>query len=47
MNIPIKSPEDMAHMRVAGKLAAAVLDMIRPHVVPGISTGELDRLCHQ
>lgn len=34
-------------MRVAGKLAAQVLEMIRPHVVPGISTGELDRLCHQ
>jgi|TARA_B100000959_G_C14888765_1_gene585742 methionyl aminopeptidase len=47
MNIPIKNSEDMVHMRVAGKLAAEVLDMIRPHVVPGVSTGELDRLCHQ
>ncbi len=33
-------------MRVAGQLAAEVLDFIEPHVRPGISTGELDRLCH-
>ena len=33
-------------MRVAGRLAAEVLDMIGPHVRPGVSTGDLDRLCH-
>lgn len=33
-------------MRRAGRLASEVLDFITPHVVPGISTGELDRLCH-
>ena len=33
-------------MRVAGRLAADVLHMIRPHVQPGITTGELDRICH-
>ena len=33
-------------MRVAGRLAAEVLRMIRPHVEPGITTGELDRICH-
>ena len=33
-------------MRVAGRLAADCLDMISPHVQPGITTGELDRLCH-
>ena len=33
-------------MRVAGRLAAEVLDFITPHVKPGVSTGELDRLCH-
>ena len=33
-------------MRIAGRLAAEVLRMIRPHVQPGITTGELDRLCH-
>src|SRR6266481_234422 len=34
-------------MRRAGRLAAATLDFITPHVVPGITTGELDRLCHE
>lgn len=34
-------------MRVAGRLAAEVLTMIRPHVQPGITTGELDRICHE
>ncbi len=33
-------------MRVAGRLAAEVLDFIAPHVQPGVTTGELDRLCH-
>ena len=33
-------------MRVSGRLAAEVLEMITPHVVAGISTGELDRICH-
>ena len=33
-------------MRVAGAMAAEVLEMIRPYVVPGITTGELDRICH-
>jgi len=46
MPVTIKSPEDIAKMRVAGSLAAEVLEMIGPHVVPGVSTGELDRICH-
>ena len=46
MPVSIKSPDDIARMRVAGNLAAQVLEMIEPHVVPGISTGELDRICH-
>jgi len=46
MSIHIKSPEEVDKMRVAGQLAAEVLDMIGPHVQPGISTGELDRICH-
>ena len=33
-------------MRVAGKLAADVLEMIEPHVQPGITTNELDQICH-
>jgi methionyl aminopeptidase len=46
MPITIKSPEDQQKMRVAGRLAADVLDMIGPHVQPGVSTDDLDHLCH-
>jgi len=46
MAIHIKSFEDIAKMRVAGRLAADVLHMIRPHVVSGITTNELNQLCH-
>jgi len=46
MAIVIKTPEDIEKMRVAGRLAAEVLDYIAPHVRPGVTTGELDRLCH-
>jgi len=45
MAISIKTPEDIEKMRVAGRLAAEVLEMIAEHVKPGISTGELDRIC--
>ena len=47
MNVTIKTPEEIEKMRIAGRLAAEVLEMIEPHVKPGISTGELDRLCHE
>ena len=43
MKISIKSLNDIEKMKVAGKLAAEVLDMITPYVIPGISTGELDK----
>jgi methionyl aminopeptidase len=43
--ITIHQPEDFAGMRAAGRLAAETLDMIQPYVRPGVSTGELDRLC--
>lgn len=46
MSVTVKTPEEIAKMRVAGRLAAEVLDMITPHVLPGVTTGELDRLCH-
>jgi len=46
MPITIKTPEEIEKMRVAGRLAAEVLRMIQPHVEPGITTGELDRICH-
>ena len=47
MPVNIKSPEEIQNMRTAGRLAAEVLDFITPHVNPGITTGELDRLCHE
>ncbi len=46
MSITIKSAAEIEKMRVAGRLAAEVLEMIAPHVQPGITTDELDRLCH-
>lgn len=46
MSVQIKTPEAIERMRVAGRLAADVLDMIGAYVQPGISTDELDRLCH-
>jgi methionyl aminopeptidase len=46
MTIVIKTPEDIAAMRVAGRLAAEVLDFITPYVRPGVTTAEIDRLCH-
>lgn len=46
MNVIIKTPEDIEGMRIAGRLAAQVLEMITPHVKAGITTDELDRLCH-
>ena len=46
MPVTIKTPEEIEKMRVAGRLAGEVLRMIRPHVQPGVTTGELDRLCH-
>jgi len=46
MGISLKNADEIAKMRVAGRLAAEVLEMITPYVKPGISTGELDRICH-
>ena len=47
MAIILKTPEQIAKMRVAGRLASDVLDMIGEHVRPGVTTLELDRLCHE
>jgi methionyl aminopeptidase len=44
--MPFKTPAEVEGMRVAGRLAAEVLDFITPYVKPGVSTGTLDRLCH-
>src|SRR5690349_12688977 len=46
-HITIKSPAEQEKMRVAGRLAAEVLDMIGEHVKPGVTTEELDRLCYE
>lgn len=46
MSISIKTNEDIEKMRVAGRLAADVLEMIGPYVQEGITTEELDRICH-
>lgn len=46
MSITIKTPEQIEKMRVAGRLAAEVLEMIEPHVKAGVSTETLDQLCH-
>lgn len=47
MNVTIKTAAEQDKMRVAGRLAADVLDMIAEHVQPGVSTGDLDDICHQ
>ncbi len=47
MSITIKSAEEIEKMRIVGKLASEVLEMIEPLVVPGVSTLELNRICHE
>jgi len=46
MAVQIKKADDIDKMRIAGRLAAEVLEMIVPYVVQGISTGEINRICH-
>ena len=46
MAVTIKNQQEIEKMRVAGRLAAEVLDFIAPHVVHGITTDQLDKLCH-
>ncbi len=46
MAVSIKTPDEIEKMRVAGRLASEVLDMIGEHIVPGVTTDELDKLCH-
>ncbi|MGC9422157.1 MULTISPECIES: type I methionyl aminopeptidase [unclassified Vibrio] len=47
MSVKIKNAEEIEKMRIAGRLAAEVLEMIEPHVKPGITTEQLDKICHQ
>ncbi|WP_020209197.1 type I methionyl aminopeptidase [Gilvimarinus chinensis] len=46
MTVSIKTPEDIAKMRIAGRMAAEVLEIIEPHVKAGVTTAELDKICH-
>jgi methionyl aminopeptidase len=46
MKVTIKTPAEQEQMRVAGRLAADVLDMIGPYIVPGVTTEELNVRCH-
>ena len=46
MPVTIKTPDEIAKMRIAGRLAADVLHMIAPYVKPGVTTDALNQLCH-
>lgn len=46
MTVTTKTPEQIEKMRIAGQLAAEVLEMIGEYVKPGVTTGEIDRICH-
>lgn len=47
MSVELRTPDQIAKMRVAGRMAAEVLELIGEHVVPGVSTEELDRICYE
>ena len=47
MSVTLKSPQEQQKMREAGRLAAEVLDLIGEYVKPGVTTDELDRICHE
>jgi methionyl aminopeptidase len=46
MTITLKSASDIEGMRIAGRLGSEVLDMLTPHVKPGVTTEQLDKLAH-
>src|SRR3546814_18094971 len=46
-SVSIKTPEEQQKMREAGAAAASVLVMLEPYVKPGVSTDELNRICHE
>jgi len=46
MAVVLKTAEELERMRIAGRLAAEVLDFIAPYVKPGVTTGKLNDLCH-
>lgn len=46
MKISIKTSDELEKMRIAGRLAAEVLEMIEPYIKPGITTDKLNTICH-
>ena len=46
MDITIKTPVQIKKMKIAGALAAEVLEMVAVHVVPGVTTDQLNTICH-
>ncbi|HEX5313351.1 MAG TPA: M24 family metallopeptidase, partial [Gammaproteobacteria bacterium] len=46
MAVTVKTAEEITKMRRAARLTAEVLDVIAPHIRPGVSTDDLDRICH-
>lgn len=46
MSITIKTPDEIEKMRAAGRLTAEVLEMIEPHIKAGVTTAEIDQICH-
>jgi methionyl aminopeptidase len=46
MSVQIKSDEDIAGMRTAGRLAGELLDYLTPHIQPGVATRDIDKLAH-
>jgi methionyl aminopeptidase len=47
MPVTLKTSEEIARMRIAGRLAAELLDYVTPFVKPGVTTGKLNDLCHE
>ena len=47
MTIEIKDSDAIEKMRIVGALAARQLEMIEEHIQPGVTTGDLDRICHE
>jgi methionyl aminopeptidase len=47
MAVLIKTPEQIAHLRAAGRIVAETYETLRPHVVPGVTTADLDRIAEQ
>jgi len=47
MTVTIKTPDEQDKMRVAGRLASDVLDMIGDYVKPGVTTNEINDICHR